>query len=474
MRRPNTFLTLVYAAVVLSLPVGCGGEGGEGTNPPPGDGTPQIPPDDSESRRAGESLNQLETRWKRASGTRTTGVSTTFDLSGKSMYLSTDGQAQVAAPGVLLPAPIFPNNRRYVFFTDARVGEQTGALVLEGQRIELSSGTLGAVDIQSAIARTHKPDGTAASAVELRTRENVTGSDPEFTFPADWSDAGQALFFSDAAAIQASNVTLTGFTRGVLVTPSGNIEILGSVTVASASRMYWDTAARIEVQETRVTGPSFALGGVVESGTLAPTGISPAASLPSMVKGGQATIALKPGNARSEAAFQLTQAVTEQGMLLPPAPEIAFDPQTGPVTVKTGQRVLIPVVFREKGFQGDAVLADLQVTGSGKDAVSVPLGNVEPFVGRLWKEVADSGLAAPFLAISLAPLTPFLAIGEALTCLFTTCPKAYPNWMDAGEVSRFHIIIQGKISPGTYEANVTLTGRNYEALTIPVQFTVTE
>ena len=46
--------------------------------------------------------------------------------------------------------------------------------------------------------------------------------------------------------------------------------------------------------------------------------------------------------------------------------------------------------------------------------------------------------------------------------------------MNAGRVARFHVIIQGKVNPGTYEATVTLTGRNYAPLTIPVQFTVTE
>jgi hypothetical protein len=184
-------------------------------------------------------------------------------------------------------------------------------------------------------------------------------------------------------------------------------------------------------------------------------------------------VTLRPGSARSEGSFQLTQAVKQDGILaLSPDVELAFD--TTPVMVKKGSRALIPVVFREKGLKGDGVLADLQVTGSGKDAVSVPLDHVESYVEQLWTLVGESGITAPFLAVALAPLTPFIALGEALSCLFSTCPKAYPVWMNASRVDRFHIIVQGKLNPGTYEATVTLTGRNYAPLSIPVQFTVTE
>jgi hypothetical protein len=176
---------------------------------------------------------------------------------------------------------------------------------------------------------------------------------------------------------------------------------------------------------------------------------------------------------KSQGSFQLTQGVTQQGaMLLPADVELAYD--TTPVTVKKDQRVLIPVVFREKTLQGDAVLSELQVTGTGKDAVSVPLDRVETYLESLWATVGESGISAPFLAIGLAPLSPFIALGEALGCLFTTCPRAFPIWMETGKVDRFHIIVQGKVAPGTYEATVTLVGHNSTSQTIPVYFTVTE
>ena len=226
--------------------------------------------------------------------------------------------------------------------------------------------------------------------------------------------------------------------------------------------------------ESTVQSPAFALGGEVEAGALTSTELQSLSAPPSMVKGHGAEVTLHPGSAKSEGSFQLTQAVKQEGgMALSPDVEIAFD--TTPVTVKKGARALIPVVFREKGLKGDAVLADLQVTGSGKEAVSVGLDHVETYArvssGRRWE---IRGIAAPFLAVTLAPLSPFIALGEALSCLFSTCPKPFPVWMNAGKVDRFHVIIQGKVAPGTYEATVTLTGRNYAPLTIPVQFTVTE
>jgi hypothetical protein len=184
-------------------------------------------------------------------------------------------------------------------------------------------------------------------------------------------------------------------------------------------------------------------------------------------------VTLRPGSAKSQGSFQLTQAVTQEGtMLLPADVEIAYD--TAPVTVKQGQRALIPVVFREKTLKGDAVISELQVTGSGKEAVSVPLDHVDTYLETLWKDVGSTGIEAPFLAIGLAPLSPFIALGDALSCLFSTCPQAYPIWMKAGTTSRFHVIVQGNVPPGTYEATVTLVGRNYTSLQIPVQFTVTQ
>ncbi len=463
MRVSNKYLAVAYAAVFLSLPLGCGG--GADDSPPQGD--------DSESRRQGESLDSLESRWKRAVKDKPIGLTSTVDLSGSSIVLTTKGQAQVDAPGVLVPGPAFPNDQRCVFLSNAQVGSQTGLLVLEGPRIEFTSGTLGRVDVSSATARTQPPSGSTTPVVELTTQDNTSGSNPTATFPDDWSGTDKSLFFSDAAVIHASNLTLTGFTRGLLITSTGNTPITGSVTVSSAERLYWDRRSVIQVATSTVHSPEFALGGEVQAGALTSPELAASSQPPSMIKGKQAEVTLRPGSAKSQGSFQLTQGVSQQGaMLLPANVELAYD--TTPVTVKKDQRVLIPVVFREKTLEGDAVLSELQVTGTGKDAVSVPLGRVETYLETLWSTVGQAGISAPFLAIGLAPLSPFIALGEALVCLFSTCPRAFPIWMETGKVERFHIIVQGKLPPGTYEATVTLVGHNYTSQSIPVHFTVTE
>jgi hypothetical protein len=464
-RVSNRYLAVAYAAIFLSIQSGCGGSGGS-SEPPPSQ-------DDSESRRQGESLDSLESRWGRAVHDKPTGLTSSLDVSGNSLYLSTSGKSQVDAPGVLQIAPLFPNDQRCVFFTDAQVGSQTGVLVLEGPQLQLTAGTLGTVDIGSAVANAQAPSNSTTPVVELVTENNVTGSAPSVTFPSDWSGTDKSLFFSRGANVHASNLTLTGFTRGLLITPSGNTPIIGSVTVTSATQMYWDTKSRIQVSTSTVHSPTFALGGEVEAGALSSTELQSTSKPPSMIKGYGADVTLRPGGAKSQGSFQLTQAVTQEGgMLLPADVEIAYD--TTPVTVKKGQRALIPVVFREKTLKGDAVLSELQVTGSGKDVVSVPLDHVDTTLESLWKVVGDSGVAAPFLAVTLAPLSPFIALGDALSCLFSTCPQPFPIWMSAGTVDRFHIIILGNVAPGTYDATVTITGRNYAPLQIPVQFTVTE
>jgi hypothetical protein len=462
-RVSNKYLAVAYAALVLSLPLGCGG-GGD-------DGPPQE--NDGESRRPGESLDSVESRWQRAVKDKPIGLTSEVDLSGSSIVLTTKGQAQVDAPGVLVPAPAFPNNQRCLFLSNAQVGSQTGLLVLEGPQIQLTAGTLGSVDVGSATARTQPPSGSTTPVVELTTRENTSGAKPTATFPDDWSGTDKSLFFSEAVVIHASNLTLTGFTRGLLITATGNTPITGSVTVSSAERLYWDGKSVIQVATSTVRSPAFALGGAVGAGALTSPELSASGQPPSMIKGKQAEVTLRPGSVKSQGSFQLTQGVTQQGeMLLPADVELAYD--TTPVTVKKDQRVLIPVVFREKSLKGDAVLSELQVTGTGKDAVRVPLDRVETHLEALWATVGQAGIIAPFLAISLAPLSPFIALGEALACLFSTCPRAFPIWMEAGKVERFHIVVQGKVPPGTYEATVTLVGHNYTAQSIPVQFTVTE
>ena len=456
MRVSNKSLAVTYAAVFLCLTLGCGG-GAEDDSPPQ--------QEDSESRREGESLDALEARWRRAVKDKPTGITSTVELSGSSLVLTTRGQAQVDAPAVLVPAPAFPNDQRVVFLTNAQVGTQTGMLVLEGPRIELTSGTLGSVDVGSGTART--------SGDELTTQDNTSGVDPTVTFPEDWSGTDKSLFFSDAAVIHASNLTLTGFTRGLLITATGNTPITGSVTVGSAERLSWYTKSVIQVATSTVQSSAFALGGEVEAGALSSPELAASGQPPSMIKGKQAQVTLSAGKVKSQGSFQLTQGVTQEGaMLLPADVELAHD--TATVTVKKDQRVLIPVVFREKTLKGDAVLSELQVTGTGKDAVSVPLDRVETYLESLWATAGEAGAGAPFLAIGLAPLSPFIAIGEALSCLFSTCPRAFPIWMELGKVERFHIIVQGKLPPGTYEATVTLVGHNFPTQSLPVRFTITE
>jgi mannose-6-phosphate isomerase-like protein (cupin superfamily) len=201
----------------------------------------------------------------------------------------------VDAPGVLVPAPAFPNNQRCVFLTNAQVGSQTGLLVLEGPRIQFTAGTLGSVDVGSATARTQPPSGSTTPVVELTTQDNTSGTNPTATFPEDWSGTDKSLFFSDAAVIHASNLTLTGFTRGLLITSTGNTPITGSVTVSSAERLYWDAKSVIQVVTSTVHSPAFALGGEVEAGALASPDLSASSQPPSMIKGKQAEVTLRPG-----------------------------------------------------------------------------------------------------------------------------------------------------------------------------------
>lgn len=459
MRNLIRSLASVCAVLTLLGSLGCGDSSGPAVGAGPDD--ENQPP---------ETLEQRRTRWTTENAGRPRGVPATFELSGNPIHISGKGRVQVDS-GVLATGPLFPDNKHYLFFANAQVGAETGLLVLEGERIQIAGGTLGQVEIKAVTTRTHLEDGTASPAVELSTAYVTGGTKPQVTFPEDWSDAKNALFFSDAASVAPGNLLLSGFTRGVLVTATGNTALTGSVTITSASQMYWDDASRIEVTSSTLEYGGFALGGKVSAGSLTSSALA-AAPLPSAVMGLEARITVQPGTVRSADTFRLTQAVTEQGLLIPAELEVSYD--ATPLTLKKSQRGLVPVIFREKTLRGQAVLADLQVTGSGKEAVRVALGEVETTVEQLWDTVGEAGIAAPFLAVPLAIATPFIALGEWLSCVFSTCPQAFPVWMETGTVSRFHIIVQGELPPGSYEADVTLTGRNYAAFTVPVRFTITE
>ncbi|ATB39563.1 hypothetical protein CYFUS_005007 [Cystobacter fuscus] len=424
-----------------------------------------------ENLEEGLTPEQLQARWTSEHAGRPVGHAASFELSGSPLILTTEGTARVDAPSTLVTGASFPDKKYYVFFSEAQVGAQTGLLLLEGERISVTAGTLGAVALSKATARTHREDGSAAPAVELKTRMDSNVSDPQVTFPEDWSLAQKALFFSDPVAIQPSGLSLSGFTRGVLVTASGSTAISGSVKVDSAKHMYWYTTSFIENQASVIESPRFALGGAPQAGALASSELSPPPPLPGGLVGVQGRVLLQPGSARSEGSFQLTQAMTDSGLLVPAEVQVAFD-EKKVLKVPQHGRELLTVVYREKTMRGDAVLADLQVTGGGKEAVRVAIDEPETLVGELWDAVGDAGIAGPVLAIPIAIVTPFVAIGEWISCLFSTCPVAYPLWMKAGTVSRFHVIVQGDLPPGTYDAEVTLTGRNYPAITIPVHFTI--
>jgi hypothetical protein len=467
----------LVVALALGGAWGCGVHGPEVDDGPPSGMQSDAGTPDAGTPDAGtppETLDQLQARWASENASKPHGVAASFDVSGSPLELRMSGKTRLEAPATLVPGAIFPNNLRYVFLADAQVGSQKGLLLLEGTGIELSAGTMGDVVPSAVTARTNREDGGTAPAVVLALQSDSSGaSKPSVTFPDDWSGAKDALFFSTAVAVQPSNVTLSGFTRGVLVTDTGSTPVSGSVTVASASRMYWDDSSRIETQTRTVDCTRFALGGPTDGGTLTSAEFTTPPPVPEAVIGSGARVTLRPGGAKSEGDFRLTQAATAQGLLLPAQVEVAYGTQ--PFSVKKDARVLVPVVYREKTLKGDAVLADLQITGSGKDAVRVAVDEPESVVGQLWDAVGKLGpLEGTILAVPLAIVTPFIALGEWLSCLFSTCPKPYPTWMQAGTAARFHIIVEGSLPPGTYEANVTVTGRNYAPFTVPVQFTVTE
>ncbi len=393
------------------------------------------------------------------------GIPATFDLQGDPLFLYGQGTVtNLAAPFAFNPRPHFSDRTPYLFFPDASVhGHANGLLVLEGAHVLAEEGSLSDAGLESV---------NAAEEVELKLRADNVASKPSYAFPPGWEAAQDAFFFDDMVPARVAGLELSGFERALLVTASTNEDLSQeSAVTVTASRLVWDSASSIRGAGAQLRLDTFALGGSVETGSLLPQGRD-AVDRPAGVFGRDATISVAAGHLSTANTFRLTQAVTADGLLLESQVELL--PESDTVTVARGEEGWVSASYREKGYVGDGLVADVRVSGP-EGLVEIPLQRPPTTVEALWDSVAaaaeDAPWAAPFIALPLAIATPFLIIVDflaSLSCAFDTCPEDYPfpSWMDAGAVGVFFVKVKGEVLAGTYPITITFEGQNYDAATL--------
>ncbi len=396
------------------------------------------------------------------------GLAATIDLTGDGTRL--EGPMELRPARLhLVPAPLFPDNARLTFIDQATVdGLGSGLVILEGH-----------ANVSAAAPVRLAADGVTLEAESVASPVFTFGGLPEPTVPDDWSAARRSAFFADGASLALDHATVTGFTRGLLVQGNQSTPLSGPIVVSAASIHWADgSTARFARAELAPSG-GFSFAGVA-SGEVRPEGRDAITDVRGFVASGGA-LQLDGARLRDAGGVRVTQVVTGSGFALPATVQIISEKSA--VTVARNGTAWVLLHFRESGFAGDAVLASVEVTGNGSQAVELPLRAPPGPVDDLFSILnATSALPPPFnaflavgLVVGVGLTAPFVAFAETMSCLFGGCPwkSTYPSYMGAGQVGTAYLKVHPDLPPGTYDLTVRLHGANHEPASFPLQVTVT-
>lgn len=414
-----------------------------------------------------EPNRDLRNEWRQAADQHgAMGYAATFDVTGQPLAMLGDGlAADVAAPFSLRIGQGFPARDPYLYAAGATItGVGSGLLVLEAATLQVTAGSAGSLDLKSATT-----DGTSVALELARPTGHV--EKPQAAFPEAWKGANESLFFADATGLSPAAWTLAGFDRGVLLTPSGPLDVTEPITVG-ATEVFWDASSRIDVSTGVLRADRFSLAGNVTTGRLDLDGHDDV-ERPLGIFGKDVEVRLTPTGARSQGTFRATQAITTGGLALAAAVQIVANEEL--LTVERGKEAWLSASYRESSYRADAALEDIEITGPGADLLSVPVQRPPWLVEELFamlEEIADEApWIAPFFAIPIVLSAPWIAMVDfvlAVMCAFSTCPDQYPYpiWMGAGDVGLFYVKATGDKPAGDYPATLTFTGQNHEAVTM--------
>lgn len=335
-------------------------------------------------------------------------------------------------------------------------------------------------------------DGVGAGRVDVSgaaTLANATASSAVIA-KVDVAAAVMTMdVLADPLALALSGASVSGYLSAVLVDDSGAVTTLGpSFTLASAPADALTTSGlvRLRVDNASVSsaGP-LAFAGDFTGGALAVEGETFTTQARSILAA-SGDVAIDTtgivGSARVTQVFDdaapLMQADIEVVVLAP----VAY--------VAAGSSVNIPAVVRNRSARSMAILSGIEVDGCGASAVT-PVVDTEPpsMVAILIGAIEQSGWAAPFVALAVAPLLgaaivtdAFVAVADAFVdvigdifCGLFGCdgggdpppepvpPIPYPKWLAPGQVAAFEIALLPQIGDDDYPTRVRFIGNHPEA-----------
>jgi hypothetical protein len=395
------------------------------------------------------------------------GSPASFSFDGNEFKVTpVNASVSLSAPMTLRLAEIFSGGT-HVYFENANVtGVGEGTLILEGDALNITSGTLANASIAVADAN--------ATEVSIGIANEIEGG--EITLPEEWAVAQSGYFFSNLFSAQVDALTVSGYARGVLITADAAVDVGAEVTVTSSRIRMSEESRVILTSELRIPFESVAMGGDVTSGSLNVEGQA-AIDAPQAVFGLSGAVKLSPGHLESDGDVRVTQAIRGEELMI--GSEVEFVPATNEVSVVKNQSEFVKVYFREKSYVGDAILGDVQVEGIGEGAVELLVAPPPTFVGVWVDAVSSAGWAGGIAAAATAPAVlglVFVDLTVAIVCTFGECPEQYPypSWMQAGQVGQFFFKVNGVVEAGTYDVVLHVTGKNYETVDIPITINVTE
>lgn len=371
---------------------------------------------------------------------------------------------QIETPFQLAPGPVFPDDEPFVFFGNATLGAGgQGLLVLDGDHLEASSGTMSQLPVEQVQAN------DTVRMTPIADGEPVP--EDRWTFPSNWSQADEALFFAQTTAVDVNEVTLSGFDRGLFLTTNASQTVESPVTV-SADRIAWNPNGSVVVDEAELDVTEVGISGNATQGVVDPENSDPVQD-PDAVFGHDGRLVIAPGTVETTDEIQVTQILKNGTAHL--AANVQIHPTRTTVNVAPNETEWVRVLYRERSNLGDGLLENATVTGPGSAMVEVPVERAPLLVEELWGIVGEAGPAGLVFGIPLAPASPFLLLAEGLDCLAFGCPDQhpYPAWIEAGEVGSFYVKVEGSGTPGPHETNVTIDGRNYEPVHFPLRVNVT-
>jgi hypothetical protein len=382
------------------------------------------------------------------------GAPGTFDLDAAELHVTFDTSASVVAPVNAL-----------ALSSSVTTTWSFNDVVIDG----VGSGRL---DVSGAFTASNARV-TAASIVQIDTG----------------AGAASMTVLPEGISLDVNGATLAEYNSATLVDASGTSTTLGAtVTLASAGAFVAASDSglvHVVVENVSIsTSGAFALAGDFTGGALAVEGETFATPARTILAA-SGDMLVDPSGVTG--AARVTQVFDDTAPLMQAEVEIVVLAPVASVT--SGGSINVPALVRNKSARATAILAGIEVDGCGASAVKPVVDETPPsMVAILVGAIENAGWAAPFVAVTVAPLLgvalltdAFVAVADAFVdaigdifcglfgCDDTEPPPApvppipYPKWLAPGQVAVFEIALLPQIGDDDYPTRVRFIGNHPEA-----------